>query len=566
MSKYIKNVAIVGWRGDLTSGQQLQMEEVAQAVRNNGTPSLALTLPSTGAASSISTYRNLLLRGRKHNLVALTRAESTSKVPEGIRTVHVDYDQPATLVAALQGIDALVITMAVTAPRGQSEKLIRAAAQVSVPWVIPNEYGTDFTQSALQKDTLIGPPKAADRKLIEDLGVSSWIGVVCSFWYEYSLSSGPELFGFDFSKKSVTFYGKEEEVRINTSTFPQTGRAVAALLSLPIEAEDKATVSLSQFRNGPAYVSSFRVSQSEMLESVLRVTGDKRSDWTISYEDAAERHAKGMERMKEGDRLGFPQQLYARVFYPDGSGDYESRHGLDNEKLGLPKDDLDDATGVAVKMSGEKGLTLHLAESAGVLIFMKLLPDPFSFLTRASHQCISLLFSDVKDITPIPALDLHIRPMEGVAHTTGTETSNEIHFSSTYIASLEPSVASNEIRGVLVHEMVHVWQAYRTPAPHWIVEGVADYVRLRAGLGAAHWKRGVGGSWRDGYERTGFFLDWVETIFPGFVFELTRKPCESTVVEKTGESPDSLWNMYQEDLAASESGPASRPVPTHAAK
>lgn len=42
--------------------------------------------------------------------------------------------------------------------------------------------------------------------------------------------------------------------------------------------------------------------------------------------------------------------MYARVFYPDGSGDYESSKGLDNEALGLPHEDLDEATKRAVEM------------------------------------------------------------------------------------------------------------------------------------------------------------------------------------------------------------------------
>lgn len=42
--------------------------------------------------------------------------------------------------------------------------------------------------------------------------------------------------------------------------------------------------------------------------------------------------------------------MYARVFYPDGSGDYESSKGLDNEGLGLPQEDLDEATKRTVEM------------------------------------------------------------------------------------------------------------------------------------------------------------------------------------------------------------------------
>jgi hypothetical protein len=42
--------------------------------------------------------------------------------------------------------------------------------------------------------------------------------------------------------------------------------------------------------------------------------------------------------------------MYARVFYPDGSGDYETSHGLDNQVLGLPHEDLDTATRKTIEM------------------------------------------------------------------------------------------------------------------------------------------------------------------------------------------------------------------------
>ena len=58
--------------------------------------------------------------------------------------------------------------------------------------------------------------------------------------------------------------------------------------------------------------------------------------------------------MYKGDYMGFAQMMYSRVFYQDGSGDFESSKGLQNGVLGLPREDLDEATEVAVKMAGKK--------------------------------------------------------------------------------------------------------------------------------------------------------------------------------------------------------------------
>lgn len=91
-----------------------------------------------------------------------------------------------------------------------------------------------------------------------------------------------------------------------------------------------------------------------MFASVLHVTGDKESDWTISYQPVIERFEQGKAEMQKGNMVGFAQLLYARAFYPDGAGNFGKNAGLDNEKLGLEKEDLDEATkfGIHLHESG----------------------------------------------------------------------------------------------------------------------------------------------------------------------------------------------------------------------
>ena len=107
--------------------------------------------------------------------------------------------------------------------------------------------------------------------------------------------------------------------------------------------------------------------------------------------------------------------------------------------------------------------------------------------------------------------------MDGVAYTTGTaidDDHKEIHFSLNYIAQIDPSLRKSEIVGVLVHEMVHCWQwAALSTAPQGLIEGVADFVRLKAGLDPPHWKKEADGNWDAGYQHTGYFLEWVESTF-----------------------------------------------------
>lgn len=70
-------------------------------------------------------------------------------------------------------------------------------------------------------------------------------------------------------------------------------------------------------------------------------------------------------------------------------------------------------------------------------------------------------------------LQLVLRPMEGVAHATGSETAKEIHFSCDYIADSADRCA-DEIRGVLVHEVVHCIQYNgKDTCPSGLIEGIA---------------------------------------------------------------------------------------------
>jgi hypothetical protein len=287
-----------------------------------------------------------LLSKKTFNITAITRAGSTGTFAKGINVTRVDYDKPDTLIHALKNHDALIITMGVTAARDTQAKLIRAAADAGVPWVLPNEFGMFNTEEA-QNDT-VGNSKGVDRELIESLGLS-WIGVTCGFWYEYSLS-GPGLYGIDIGKREVVFFD-DGNTKLNTSTWEQTARAVAAVLSLPVLPEDDKDekLTLTSYRNRMLFVKSFAVSQRDMFDSLKRVTATADRDWKISSVSTKERFAKAKEDFKGGNRWAFATQLYTRYFIDD-AGLFEKNRTLENEKLGLPVEDLDEATKKAVEL------------------------------------------------------------------------------------------------------------------------------------------------------------------------------------------------------------------------
>ena len=312
-------------------------------------PSNTLTrVAIVGASGNVGSHiTSALLATGKHQVTAITRAGSTSKVPEGIIAIKsIDYNDPSTLVEALKGQEVLINTVSASAAGGDvQEKLVDAAAEAGVQWIVPNEWGSDNSNTALVEATMLGPPALAMRKYIEGKGLK-WIAISCSFWYEFSLSGTEIRYGFDFPNKRLTLFD-EGTTKISTTTWPQVGRAVASLLSLPVDGQSPC---VSDWKNDAVLIDSFTLSQRDMLDSVLRVTGGKESIWTISREAAKERYARGQKMLAGGDFMaGFGTCMYTAAFFEENPAYHGGK--VVTEKLGLPKENLDEATKEGVRMA-----------------------------------------------------------------------------------------------------------------------------------------------------------------------------------------------------------------------
>ena len=273
-----------------------------------------------------------------------------------------DYDDQSAFVNALKGHDALVITLAVNAPQDLQQRIIHAAADAGVPWIVPNEWGPDTSNEAMAKDMFTADRVVPIRQLISQLGKSSYVVVSTGFWYEWSLSF-PNAFGFDFDKKTVVLFD-EGEARMNVSSFPQVGRAVARLLSLKVKPDgpnDKEPC-LEQFKNGWVYPTSFCVNQNDILASVLRVTKTAPADWTITKEPTKQRYEAAVRDLRNGDMSAFTRVLYTRGFFPEEEANIERwKGGNHNGMLGLQEEDIDEYTKAGIERVAEMAAWLKNA-------------------------------------------------------------------------------------------------------------------------------------------------------------------------------------------------------------
>ena len=143
----------------------------------------------------------------------------------------------------------------------------------------------------------------------------------------------------------------------------------------------------------------------------------------------------------------------------------------------------------------------------------------------------------------------------------------------------------SEVRGVLVHELTHSYQwsvngvpggliegiSQIPPLPfslpmsvlRMLMEGIADFVRLRAGLAPSHWKTSpVRKKWDQGYEVTAYFLEYIDReVYPGFVAFVNEWIGQQTVKDgkydeeemfaevMPGWDWDILWEQYLENYS-----------------
>jgi hypothetical protein len=184
-----------------------------------------------------------------------------------------------------------------------------------------------------------------------------------------------------------------------------------------------------------------------------------------------------------------------------------------------------------------------------------------SAIEEAVSGVLYWLYKDLPThcIPPTRSVTLILRSMGGVAYTTGKDFDDdhkEIHFSTDYINDIAEERKKEEMLGVIRHEMVHCWQwnAYGT-APGGLIEGIADWVRLKSNFVPPHWKQESDGDWDAGYQHTGYFLDYLENTFgEGSV----RKVNESLRGKKYhdgelwedlfGKKVDKLWEDYGKQL------------------
>ncbi|GFS42171.1 plant basic secretory protein (BSP) family protein [Actinidia rufa] len=90
----------------------------------------------------------------------------------------------------------------------------------------------------------------------------------------------------------------------------------------------------------------------------------------------------------------------------------------------------------------------------------------------------------------------------------------------------------------------------QSPTPGGLIEGIADFVRLKARYVPSHWVQpGQGDQLDKGSDVTARFLDYCESLRSGFVAELNKKMrssySDNYFVELLDKTVDQIWSEYK---------------------
>jgi len=154
--------------------------------------------------------------------------------------------------------------------------------------------------------------------------------------------------------------------------------------------------------------------------------------------------------------------------------------------------------------------------------------------------------SNETDRMNVQRVCLFVNDMDGIAYAIN----DEIHVGANYIGNITMDIKW-DFSGVLYHESTHIWQWNgNNQAPGGLIEGIADFVRLKADYAPPHWVQPGGGDrWDEGYSVTARFLDYCNDLMDGFVAKLNKKMrdgySDNYFVELIGKTVDQLWSDYK---------------------
>ncbi|KAJ9658348.1 hypothetical protein H2198_003778 [Neophaeococcomyces mojaviensis] len=360
---------------------------MAQLVNNsNATPVKNIAILGPTGNIGIQILKSFLEHNASHssspfNIIALTRDSSlagTKKQLEpylnlphhNIQVKSIDsYTNQSALSALLRetSTEVLISTIATLSTNDQTSIIDACVSSGTVKRFFPSEFGVDTSSRPIVEKNL--PVALFKLEVIEYLkkvasdtrGGFTWSAIICGAFFDWGLKL-PGLLTFNLASNEVAVIDGGD-VKYEATNIATIGRAVVACLANPKTYEESA----GQY----VYINSFTVTQNQVISLIESYTNRTIKRHDVSSVARAEEARKIME---ENGGLEFFRNYVptAEVPYAPGSAEsilpciyggeksggmnqYSMREpGLWNERLGLPKEDVEETVRGVLK---ELGLT-----------------------------------------------------------------------------------------------------------------------------------------------------------------------------------------------------------------
>ena len=282
-----------------------------------------------GAGGGLGPHILSALLDSGFEVTALTRKSSTSKIPSGVRVATVSDTYPyAELVPIFEGQDAVILSIAATALAIQTN-IIDAAVQAKVQRFIPCEFGLGYVRGESLEHPVFGG-KYQVRKYLESQESTgmTWTGVTCGAFLEGYL----DYWKFDLKKKEAVILDSGDK-KWAFSTWRTIATATVGILKRPEET-----------KNRFVFVRSFFVSSNELFAELEKATG---ADWSMQRLESGPFIGENRKLLKEkGDIAAVHNLIWTEAV---GVEDWEKLHGLDNDLLEVPREDLSEVIAQVVR-------------------------------------------------------------------------------------------------------------------------------------------------------------------------------------------------------------------------
>ncbi|EIN03765.1 NAD(P)-binding protein [Punctularia strigosozonata HHB-11173 SS5] len=238
-----------------------------------------------GATGNIGIPIVKSLLAARFTVIVLSRSDKPTNLPGGVIVRNVDYDSVESLAAALQGVDAVVSTVAAAAVPAQT-KLVDAAVIAGVQRFLPAEYGSNVDDTATRVLPVFASKVAVQDYLKKVTSGSSltYSLVQTGPFLDRGLLLGFLLGSLKDRKVEIVDGGVK---RFSSTLMPTFAKAVASVLHHP---EDT--------KNRTVLIQDAVVTQNQLLNIAKELTPG--AEWSVTHSKSEDLKKRADKKIAQG--------------------------------------------------------------------------------------------------------------------------------------------------------------------------------------------------------------------------------------------------------------------------